>query len=104
MIFKDILKLFDVSASGYWTTHFRFDHESKPSEKNLGKSSAQNILINTVIPFLFLYGTEKNDDHIKNRSLEFLEQLPAENNSIISQWRELKIKAGSAYRGQGLKK
>ncbi|MEO5570935.1 MAG: DUF2851 family protein [Bacteroidia bacterium] len=99
---KDILKLFDVSASEYWSTHFRFDHESKSSEKNLGKSSAENILINTVIPFLFLYGKEKNDDYIKSRSLELLEQLPAENNSIISQWQFLKIEAGSAYRSQGL--
>jgi hypothetical protein len=99
---KDILKLFDVSASEYWTTHYRFDHESKSSEKNLGKSSAENILINTVIPFLFLYGKEKNNEYVKNRSLELLEQLPAENNNIIKEWELLKIKTGSAYRSQGL--
>jgi hypothetical protein len=99
---KDILKLFDVSASEYWTTHYRCDHESKSSEKNFGKSSAQNILINTVIPFLFLYGKEKNNDYVKNRSLELLEQLPAENNNIIKEWELLKIKTGSAYRSQGL--
>lgn len=99
---KDILKLFDVSASGYWKTHYRFDHAGKSSEKNLGKSSAENILINTVIPFLFLYGKEKNDDYTRNRSLELLEQLPAEKNNIIHEWELLKIEAGSAYRSQGL--
>jgi uncharacterized protein DUF2851 len=99
---KDILKLFDVFASEYWITHYRFDQASKSSEKNLGKSSAENILINTVIPFLFLYGKEKNDDYTRNRSLELLEQLPAEKNTIINQWELLKIEAGSAYRSQGL--
>ncbi|MEP7167979.1 MAG: DUF2851 family protein [Bacteroidota bacterium] len=99
---KDILKLFDVSTSEYWTTHYRFDNAGKSSEKNLGKSSVENILINTVIPFLFLYGKEKQDDYIRNRSLELLEQLPAENNIIIREWQLLKIEAGSAYRSQGL--
>jgi len=99
---KDILKLFDLPASEYWTTHYRFDHPGKSSDKNLGKSSAENIIINTVIPFLFLYGKEKNDDSLKNRSLELLEQLPSEKNNITRQWESLKIESGSAYQSQGL--
>ena len=99
---KNIFKLFDVSASEYWKAHYRFYYESKSSEKHLGKSSIENILINTVVPFLFLYGKEKNNEDIKNRSLEILEQLPAENNSIIKQWDLLKIETNSAYQSQGL--
>jgi hypothetical protein len=98
---KNMLKLFDISTSDYWKTHYRFDVSGKPSEKKLGKSSCENILINTIVPFLFLYGKEKNDDNIRNRALELLEQLPAENNNIIRNWESLKINIGNAYRSQG---
>jgi hypothetical protein len=39
-----------------------------------------------VIPFLFVYGEKQNKENLKNRSLEFLEQLPSEENSIIEKW------------------
>jgi hypothetical protein len=55
-----------------------------------------------VVPFLFVYGEKQNQHHLKNRALEFLEELPPENNSIIEKWENLGISARSAFETQAL--
>ncbi len=97
---KDLLK---VKASEYWDTHYNFNKTSKKTGvKELGENSTHLLIINVVIPFLFVYGEKQNKPQLKNRALEFLEQLPAENNSILNKWRELGIQAHSAFESQAL--
>jgi hypothetical protein len=55
-----------------------------------------------VIPFLFVFGESQNKEYLKNRSLEFLEQLPAEENSIIGKWEALGVESKSAFESQAL--
>ncbi|HKK82508.1 MAG TPA: DUF2851 family protein, partial [Prolixibacteraceae bacterium] len=53
---KDILSYFKVKASEYWDTHYRFNKTAPIKEKWIGISSRNNLIINTVVPFLYLYG------------------------------------------------
>jgi hypothetical protein len=95
--------LFRVQASSYWNDHYHFNKKSKATGvKELGEVSADILIINVVIPFLFVYGDKQNKQQLKNRALEFLEQLPAEHNSIISKWNELGVEARSAFETQAL--
>jgi hypothetical protein len=99
----ELKALFSVSASEYWTSHYNFNKESKKnSVKVLGESSVNTLIINVVIPFLFVFGEKQNKNFLKNRALEFLEQLPAESNSVISKWEKLGIKSRSAFESQAL--
>ena len=99
---ETIEKLFEVQISDYWLTHYVFDKESKKRKKSLGKSTIQLIIINTIIPALFLYGKSKGEEKYKDKALKFLEQLPAEKNKVIDNWQSLGFKAGSAYQTQSL--
>lgn len=100
---SELYTLFKVKASEYWDTHYNFNKLSKSNrEKELGESSVHILIINVVIPFLFVYGEKQNKHHLKNRALEFLEQIPAESNSIVSKWGELGINARSAFESQAL--
>jgi hypothetical protein len=99
----ELKKLFEVSASEYWNSHYNFNKLSKRnSKKRLGETSVNVLIINIVIPFLFVYGEKQNRDYLKNRALEFLEQLPPERNSIISNWKKLGIETRSAFETQAL--
>ncbi len=99
----ELKKLFKVKASEYWDSHYNFNKSSKnTTTKELGENSANLIIINTVIPFLFVYGEKQNKHYLKNRALDFLEQLPAENNSVISKWTKLGIEAHCAFETQAL--
>lgn len=94
--------LFACKPSDYWQAHYLFAHESYKKEKKLGTQSINVILINTVVPFLFCYAYQKNNQILKDRALELLEQIPAEKNAIISGWLHLGLKLESAYDSQAL--
>jgi hypothetical protein len=100
---SDLKDLFKVQASEYWKTHYSFNKIStRNSEKELGETSVDMLIINVVIPFLFVYGEKQNKELLKNRALEFLEQLPAELNSIIEKWGKLGVNSRSAFESQAL--
>lgn len=100
---EDLKTFFNVKASDYWNTHYRFNKSSpRKHTKDLGENSINTLIINVVIPFLFVYGEKQNQHHLKNRALEFLEELPPENNSVIERWRNLGISARSAFESQAL--
>ncbi|WP_321371522.1 DUF2851 family protein [uncultured Draconibacterium sp.] len=100
---EDLKALLKVTASEYWNTHYNFNKASKGTKpKELGDTAANILIINVIVPFLFVYGEKQNKHELKNRALHFLEKLPAESNSIISKWKELGIQARSAFESQAL--
>lgn len=99
---KLLRKLLDVELQGYWQNHYGFDKPSSKKIKSLGESSVDILLINTIIPFLFVYGEHKQDEVMKNRALLFLEQIKPEQNHIVKKWEELGVKAYHASETQAL--
>ena len=96
-------KLFsNIVVNEYWDTHYRFGATSKFSIKSFGDASIDLLLMNTVAVFLYSYGNHYKLPAYVNRSLELLEQLPVEHNYIVDDFKELGIKAKSAFESQGL--
>ncbi|HXC06420.1 MAG TPA: DUF2851 family protein [Bacteroidia bacterium] len=91
-----------TTPSEYWEEHYHFSKQVPAAEKQLGSGSINNMLINTVCPFLFVYGKEKGMDEAGERALEFLSLLPSEQNSIIREWKRLGLKIKDAGRAQAL--
>jgi hypothetical protein len=96
-------KLFtDLEINSYWESHYRFDTASKPVSKSLGQSSIDILLLNTFVLFLFSYGKHNQLEYYINRSLKLLEQLPAEQNNIVTNFDLLGIKVNTAFDSQAL--
>ena len=68
----------------------------------MGKTQQYLTLINAVIPFLFFFGTKNKQPGMRDRSLFFLESLPAERNSVIALWQQLTIRPTHAGHSQAL--
>jgi hypothetical protein len=98
----EILKHFDLCCSSYWDNHYNFDKAVIKKEKVFGESAKELILINTVVPFLFVYGIVKNDETYKERAIDFMEKTKGEQNTIIRKWKEVGIEAKSALQTQAL--
>lgn len=98
---KHLEKLLSVSPSDYWHTHYRF---GKPVRRTSmpGQSAVHNMLINTVLPLLYMYGREKKDSVLQERAIAFMGQLPPEDNHVMRGWKALHINAGSAGETQAL--
>lgn len=93
-------KLFNATVSNYWQTHFTFGKESKKSPKNLGASSINNIIINSVFPFLFEVSRYYDDAKLQQKIFTWMEKLPPEKNKITDQWKAIGAEINSAYTSQ----
>jgi hypothetical protein len=99
---REIARLFEVQASGYWDTHFLFGRCSVLKTKILGIASIRLLTVNLVAPFLFLYGEVKALQSYKEKGLALLELLPPESNADISRWMGIGVPAPDALHTQAL--
>ncbi len=94
--------LLRVRATEYWDTHFLFGTESVCGKKELGQKSVESVFINAVIPFLFTYGKRNDSSAHTQIALSLLQQIPAENNSIVRNWAKLGLVPSTAMNTQAL--
>ncbi len=99
---SELKKIMNVSASEYWESHFMLDRISNKKPKHLGEEAINNIIINTIVPFLFVYGKQKDDEKYIARALQFLEQTAGESNSIIQKWNKTGVSTKTAHSTQAL--
>ena len=99
---KDLQELFNIESSEYWDEHYVLGKKAKKSKKSFGKSSFDLILINTIIPFLFVYANHNGNEELKNRALRFLQETKGESNSIITRYTKSGIKTDNAGQSQAL--
>jgi hypothetical protein len=97
-----VKELFEVSASKYWDDHFIFGKKSRSFVKNTGSQAADILLINAVIPLVFVYGQSRDNPDLSERALSFLEKISPEENIIISEWEKTGIIPESAFFSQAL--
>ncbi len=100
--YASMQKILSAKQSAYWDTHYRFGKKAKGMVPDLGESSVQNILINTVAPLLVAYGKQKDEQMFIDRAVELLQQLPAEQNKITRTWGSLGLKVKTAFDSQSL--
>jgi len=94
--------LFGVAASPYWDNHYIFGKESKKSGKHTGDQATDILLINVVIPMIFVYGRTHNDRRLCDRALDLLADIDPEKNSVIRDWNEAGVIPESAFHTQAL--
>ncbi len=99
---REIENLFTVEPGEYWMTHFQLDKPSAKRRKTPGRDFIYLLIINTIVPFLFHYGKQKNADIYQKRALQLLESLPAESNALLDGWAALGVPVRHAYQSQAL--
>ena len=99
---KEVENMFRLEVSNYWLTHFIPDKASPKRNKKLGRQIVHSLLINAVVPVLFWYGHSRQDERIRNKALEFLAELPAEENKIIRNWRQVGFHPADGRHSQAL--
>lgn len=92
----------EVTANDFWHYRYRFDEPSDYKPKRIGEDMINNILINSVIPVLFCYGSYHRKEAYKTKALTWLEHIRAEKNSITNQFARLTVSNLSAFDSQAL--
>lgn len=94
--------LLQSDVSQYWETHYRFGEKVDFKKKVLGKATIDILIINSIVPILFVYGKEIGNPLYVDRALSFLEKLKPEKNAITKAWEESGVEVRSAYHSQSL--
>jgi hypothetical protein len=100
---KELQQLFSLTASSYWNNHYQFGVEQKvSSQKRTGKLMIDSLIVNVVVPMLFVYASSKQDEELKNKAVRFLVELKAEKNTIMLNFEKLGVKSRNAMQSQAL--
>lgn len=91
-----------VKPTSYWLEHYDFAKKSARKFGSLGKSSAENVIINTLVPLLVAFGRQADEQQYIDRAILLLEQTKAEANSITDRWKEHGLSAQHAMDSQGM--
>lgn len=103
LVKEEWVDMFRVTASRYWDTHYTFNRVSAAKVKRVGIDAIHLVLINGIAPLLYLYGKEKKLVPFTERTLTLLEEIPGEENSIVSSWSQLGLPTQHALFTQALK-
>jgi len=76
--------------------------DSPARKKRIGKNAIDLIIINSIVPLLFLYGRIHGNQSLIDRSLKFLDAIPGESNAIIRRWKDLGLSTHTSFNTQAL--
>ena len=100
---KELKRFFKITCSPYWNKHYTLDdEESIIKEKKIGDKMIDLIIINTIVPIIFAVAQYYQDDQLKTKAIQWLQDIKAEENNIIQTWKSNKINVGSAFDSQAL--
>jgi hypothetical protein len=99
---KDLEKLFQFTVSDYWLRHYTFLEKSDEKKKNLGKSFTHTLIINSIVPILFIYGKLQGKEEFCQKAIDFLKEIPAEKNAQMNQWKNLGLTISTSEDSQAL--
>jgi len=106
MEIKDIDQLHalfeNLPVNDYWKTHYHFKKATSGVNTQIGKTSVDNVLLNTVALFLFAYGKHTGTQYYISRAIKLLERLPAEQNAITDKFAGAGVKMDHAFASQGI--
>ena len=100
--YSDLVNLFTVDTLEYWQHHYQPGKKSETIVPSLGRSSIENVMINTVTPILVAYGQIHDDQIFIDRAVEILQHIPGEDNKIVRAWSQLGQPVNTAFDSQGL--
>ena len=101
--FKDYYTLFQqLPIHQYWEDHYHFNKITSRVRIQIGKSSIENILINTICVFLYVYGKYTDQEKFMDKAFDLLNFLPPEKNSIVEKYKFAGIQLESAFLSQAV--
>lgn len=90
----EVRSLFRFDLPEYWREHYMPGMKSAKTGSHIGNEMVTNILINTIIPFLFCYGHFHRLPMLRERAVRWLRSTAAEENKITRAF------AGAGWEGR----
>ncbi len=99
---NELKKSLTLSLPDYWKAHYDFEKPLKRGSNQLGKSTLENLIINSVVPLLAAYSLHTDQPAMMTKAIQFLEDLPAESNRHTRHFEEVGKAPNNAFDSQAL--
>lgn len=99
---NELKKALTLDLPEYWQTHYDFGKPLKGGSIRLGRSSLENLIINSIVPVLAAYSRHTDQPAMMTKAIEFLEQLPPESNRYTKPFEEIAKSPKNAFDSQAL--
>lgn len=107
---EELRGFFQVKLPEYWRYHYRFDelmqhapdHHMPHATLSMGQATIDHLILNVVAPLVWWYGKTRLRDDLQQKALDWMHELPTENNQIIRCWKRYGIVARHAADSQAL--
>jgi len=99
---EQLRKMLAVPLSTFWDTHYTFRKRARRPVGGFGEFSIDNIVINSIAPYLAAYGKYKDDAQYIERAELLLREANAETNTVIKHWRDAGWMVKNAFDSQAL--
>lgn len=101
--YNALKSMLSVKANDFWNNHYTLNDEPhKTTPKQLGKPMIDIIIINTIVPIVFTYGSITAQEKYKDKALSWLSEIKSEENNIVASWRNAGVACHSAFDSQAL--
>lgn len=80
-----LFDLFSAEKDEYWEAYYDFGKKSKSKSGLLGKQRLNDIIMNVIVPFTYVYGCEFDDELIKQNALKLYSEIRTKaDNSVVN--------------------
>ena len=99
---EEATRLLTVTANDFWHYRFAFDKPSSFQPKTIGRRMADNVVVNTVAPFLHAYAALTGEIRLREKAIHWLRDTEAETNRATEVFHLPGRRPESALESQGL--
>ncbi|MCE7060890.1 DUF2851 family protein [Dyadobacter sp. CY343] len=100
--FEKMEDLFQLRQSDYWIRHYVFDKKAATPVPFMGKDAGSLLTINGIIPVLVAFARQRQQPELLDKAIDWLSQLPSENNRITREWATLGMRVKTSADSQAL--
>jgi len=94
-------RLLGAGTSAYWNSHYVFGKEHKEKKKAVAHSFYNLILINTILPFQYVYHEQLGNDIIEE-ILQHYQSIVFEKNAVTEIFKKLHVLMDSSFDSQSV--
>lgn len=94
-------RLLGAGTSAYWNSHYVFGKEHKEKKKAVAPSFYNLILINTILPFQYVYHEQLGNDIIEE-ILQHYQSIVFEKNAVTEIFKKLHVLMDSSFDSQSV--
>lgn len=98
---EELHRLFAVTVSDYWNTHYTFQKSSPATKRNFTEKFIDLLIINTIIPIKFVYQRQMGKENLEDL-LALIQSIKPDSNTQIDQFIKIGVKVDNAFISQSL--